>query len=169
VRPIWQRLGSYVRAGYLMRGGTLRELAERAGIDADGLEATVAQHNRDARTGIDRAFGKGSNPLNLMYGDPEVAPNPCLRPIERPPFFAVAVHPAVLGTSAGLATDADARVLDVNDHPIEGLFACGNDQSSIMQGRYPGAGITLGPALVFGYRAARALLAPARMPQHAGS
>ena len=157
VRPIWQRIGKYVRAGYMIEADSIEDLAHRTGIDARGLLATVAEHNRDALRGIDSAFGKGGNTLNLMYGDPEAKPNPCMRPIERPPFFAVPVYPAVLGTSAGLATDADARVLDAAGAPIEGLYACGNDQSSIMQGHYPGAGITLGPAIVFGYRASRHL------------
>ena len=38
-----------------------------------------------------------------------------------------------------------------------GLFACGNDMASIMRGTYPGPGITLGPALVFAWRAAMAV------------
>jgi hypothetical protein len=37
------------------------------------------------------------------------------------------------------------------------LFACGNDMNSIMDGAYPGPGITLGPALVFGYIAAHTM------------
>ena len=39
--------------------------------------------------------------------------------------------------------------------PIKGLYAVGNDMASIMGGNYPGAGITLGPALTFGYIAGR--------------
>ena len=39
--------------------------------------------------------------------------------------------------------------------PIDGLYAAGNDMASIMGGNYPGAGITLGPALTFGYIAGR--------------
>jgi succinate dehydrogenase/fumarate reductase flavoprotein subunit len=42
-------------------------------------------------------------------------------------------------------------VLDGDGQPIAGLFAVGNDMNSIMAGAYPGAGITLGPALTFGY------------------
>jgi hypothetical protein len=34
-------------------------------------------------------------------------------------------------------------------------YACGNDMSSIMAGAYPGPGTTLGPALVFAFRAVR--------------
>ena len=60
-----------------------------------------------------------------------------------------------LGTYAGISTDANARALDANGHPIEGLYAAGNDMASIMGGNYPGAGITLGPALTFGYIAGR--------------
>jgi succinate dehydrogenase/fumarate reductase flavoprotein subunit len=67
----------------------------------------------------------------------------------------VAVRPADLGMAAGLVTDASARVLDEAGVPIPGLFACGNDMQSVMNGAYPGPGITLGPALVFGCLAAR--------------
>lgn len=146
-------IARFVRAGYLKRAGTLAQLAGLLGIDADRFSATVAAHNRFAETGIDEAFGKGANALNRHNGDPANTPNPCLRPIEYPPFFAVAVYPADLGTSAGLRTDVDARVLRADGSAIEGLYACGNDMSSIMAGAYPGPGVTLGPALVFAYRA----------------
>jgi succinate dehydrogenase/fumarate reductase flavoprotein subunit len=66
----------------------------------------------------------------------------------------VQVWPADLGMSAGVATDADARVLDAEARPVPGLYACGNDMASVMNGAYPGPGITLGPALTFGYLAA---------------
>jgi len=143
----------FVRTGYLMRGRTLRELASRIGVPSDNFERTVAEHNRFAETGVDEAFGKGSNALNRHNGDPANKPNPCLRPIVQAPFFAVAVYPADLGTSIGLRTDADARVLRADGSPIAGLYACGNDMNSIMAGAYPGPGTTLGPALVFAYRA----------------
>ena len=47
--------------------------------------------------------------------------------------------------------DEKTRVLDANRQPIKGLYAVGNDAASVMGGNYPGAGITLGPALTFGY------------------
>jgi succinate dehydrogenase/fumarate reductase flavoprotein subunit len=63
--------------------------------------------------------------------------------------------------SAGIATDAEARVLTADGAPIPGLYACGKDMASIMEGAYPGPGITLGPALVFGWIAGRHLAADA--------
>ncbi len=78
-----------------------------------------------------------------------------MAPIEEGPFHAVAVQPADLGMAAGIVTDASARVLAADGAPIPGLYACGNDMQSVMNGAYPGPGITLGPALVFGTIAAR--------------
>ena len=63
----------------------------------------------------------------------------------------IAVYPGDIGAPRGLVTDAGARVLDEAGNPIPGLYACGNDMNSVMSGTYPGAGITLGPALTFGY------------------
>ncbi len=154
IHPVWQWLPSFVKAGYLKSGRTLAELAEKIGVDAKGLAASVEDHNRAAVTGEDKAFGKGSTVMNRHNGDPAVTPNPNLRPIAKGPFFALAVYPAPIGSSIGLRTDADAQVLDAQGKPIGGLYACGNDMSSIMRGCYPGPGITLGPALVFAYRAA---------------
>jgi succinate dehydrogenase/fumarate reductase flavoprotein subunit len=153
-RPRPFPLRPWLRSGYLKRGRTLRELAEVCGIDPDGLEATVARYNVAARTGDDPEFGRGTVPYERMQGDPGHGPNPCVAPIERAPFYAVEIVPGSLGTFAGLATDADARVLDRSGAPIAGLYAVGNDMASIMAGRYPAGGITLGPAMTFGFVAA---------------
>ncbi len=67
------------------------------------------------------------------------------------------VVPGDLGTFAGLRGDAHGRVLDRAGRPIPGLYAAGNDLASIMGGNYPGAGITLGPAMTFGWIAAHHL------------
>ena len=83
-----------------------------------------------------------------------LGPNPCIGRLAAPPFYAVAVWPADIAVSTGLATDADARVLDAQGQPIRGLYACGNDMASVMGGSYPGPGTTLGPAVVFAWRAA---------------
>lgn len=156
-KPFPFPLRPYLRSGYLRRGATIEALAQECGIDPVRLVDTVAAYNRDAREGEDRAFGRGSTAYNRMQGDPAHRPNPCVAPIERGPFYAVKVVPGSLGTFAGLKTDRHARVLDAAGAPIPGLYAVGNDMASVMGGHYPSGGITLGPAMTFGYIAARHL------------
>jgi succinate dehydrogenase/fumarate reductase flavoprotein subunit len=69
----------------------------------------------------------------------------------------VRVVPGELGTFAGIATNAHAQVIDHQGTAIAGLYAVGNDAASVLGGTYPGAGITIGPAMTFGYIAARHL------------
>jgi succinate dehydrogenase/fumarate reductase flavoprotein subunit len=161
VPPGWRSWRRFVSSGYLVEAASLDALAQRIKVDAAGLRETVQRHNRFAETGEDEDFGKGSSEFDRHNGDPRHGPNPCLGRIERPPYYAMAVYPSTLGSSIGLRTDADGRVLTATGEPIPGLFACGNDMASIMRGHYPGPGITLGPALVFGYRVAMALRANA--------
>nr|WP_245408333.1 FAD-dependent oxidoreductase [Zhengella mangrovi] len=158
VKPFPIPLGPALRSGYLMRGKTLRELAKVAGIDPDGLEKTVNNFNHHARTtGEDPEFGRGTTGYNRYLGDPENKPNPCVKPIENGPFYAIRVVLGDLGSFVGHRTDASARVLDTNGQVIPGLFAVGNDAASIFGGNYSGGGITLGPAMTFGYIAGREL------------
>jgi succinate dehydrogenase/fumarate reductase flavoprotein subunit len=151
VAPFPLPIGRHLRSGYLLKGSTLAELAQKAGINASALEATVQEFNKHAKEGKDPFFGKGSKAYNRYQGDALHAPNPCLAPLEKGPFYAIKLLVGDLGTYAGLITDRHCRVLDGNRAPIKGLYAVGNDISSIMGGNYPGAGITLGPALTFGH------------------
>jgi succinate dehydrogenase/fumarate reductase flavoprotein subunit len=157
VPPGPRSLGRYVKSGYLIEAPTLDALAAKIAVDAAGLRDSVARANRYAETGVDEDFGKGSTDFDRHNGDPTHGPNPCLGPIAAPPYYAMAVYPSTLGTSIGLKTDADGRVLSAAGMPIPGLYACGNDMASVMRGHYPGPGITLGPGMVFAYRAAMAL------------
>ncbi|WP_425101140.1 FAD-dependent oxidoreductase [Tropicibacter sp. S64] len=155
VRPAPVPLGAWVRNGYVTRARTLTALARACGIDPDGLEDTVEAFNDGARRGDDAAFGRGTTPYMRLQGDPDVAPNPCLAPLEHPPFYAVKVVPGSFGTFAGLQTDGSARVLDAAGAPVPGLYAAGTDMASVMGGHYPAGGINLGPALTFGFIAGR--------------
>ena len=155
-RRSWRRL---IASGYLVEADSLDALAARIKVDSAGLRDSVARNNRYAETGTDDEFGKGSTDFDRHNGDPARKPNPCLGPIAGPPFYAMAVYPSTLGSSVGLRTDADGRVLSASGAPIPGLYACGNDMASIMRGHYPGPGITLGPAMVFAFRAAMAIAA----------
>lgn len=152
--PAPGRLRPHLRSGYIASGATLSELAGKLGIDPSGLAATVSAYNEGARRGQDPAFGKGRNAYERFNGAAHGrGANPNLAPIEAGPFYGVRVIPGDLGTFAGLSTDARARVLDEAGAIIQGLWAVGNDMASVMGGTYPGAGITIGPAMTFGYLA----------------
>jgi succinate dehydrogenase/fumarate reductase flavoprotein subunit len=157
VPPFPMPLKHHLRSGYLLRGATLEELAAKAGIDAKVFAETVAQFNATALEGRDPAFGKGTRAYNRYQGDALHGPNPCIAPMTQGPFYAIKMVIGDLGTYAGIVTDAHARALDADGRVIPGLYAVGNDMASIMGGNYPGAGITLGPALTFGYIAGRHL------------
>ncbi|MCU0123002.1 FAD-dependent oxidoreductase [Pseudomonas vlassakiae] len=143
-----------IAAGYLLRADSVPALAAAISVDTQALQQTLEHFNADARNGIDRAFGKGGNSYNRYMGDPRHQPNPCLAPLTKAPYYAIRLHTGDLGSARGLVTDANANVLNRSGAPIAGLYAVGNDMNSVMNGTYPGPGITLGPALTFGWIAA---------------
>lgn len=167
VAPAPLPIGRHLKSGYLKRGSTISELAQQIGVPAGQLEATVKAFNRGALHGEDPEFGKGSTAYNRYQGDALVTPNPCVAPIEHGPFYAIKLVVGDIGTFAGLVTNEHGQVLNEARQPIEGLYAVGNDAASVMGGNYPGAGITLGPALTFGYIAGMHIaksLAPTACP-----
>ncbi|MDA9507569.1 succinate dehydrogenase [Bradyrhizobium sp. CCBAU 11386] len=157
IKPFTRNVRRYVASGELIEAPEIEQLAARIGIKPSVLAATVASYNTDAKEGRDPEFGRGSTIYQRHLGDAAHKPNPCVAPILRAPFFALRIYPADLGTAIGMKVDAQARVLRGDGTPIAGLYACGNDMGSIMNGNYPGPGITLGPALTFGYIAGRHL------------
>jgi succinate dehydrogenase/fumarate reductase flavoprotein subunit len=152
-RPFPFPVRHWIRSGYLLRARTLRQLAARANIDPAGLEQTAKAFNEHAVRGEDPLFGRGSTAYNHFQGDALQRPNPCLAPLSMAPYYAVRIWPGDIGTFAGIVTNEHAQIM-AGDKPVVGLYAVGNDMASVMGGTYPGAGITLGPALTFGYIAA---------------
>ena len=153
IMPDWLQRGE-VR-GILKKGKTIEELALAMRVPPDILAQTVARFNEHAVKGEDPDFHRGEAAYDKMYGDPRVGPNPCLAPIAKGPFYAMPIYPGDIGTNGGLLTDDKARVLDAKGKPITGLYAIGNNAASAMGESYPGAGVTIGPAMTFGYIAAR--------------
>ena len=152
-------ISGYERTGYIQVARSIKDLALKIGIDPDALETTVDHHNENVISGVDSEFGRGESAFNHALGDVSVGTkNPNLGPIRRGPFIALKIVPATLGTASGLKTDTESRVIRADGSPIQGLFACGNDMTSPMRGKYPGAGITIGPGIVFAYRAVEAIL-----------
>lgn len=139
---------------YLFRAGSIDALADKIGVPALAMKRSVATMNRNAASGVDPDYGRGGNIYDRMFGDAAVSPNPCLGLIDKPPFYAVPIQLGDIGTKGGLKTDAFARVLDVHDRPIAGLYAAGNATGSPFGDCYPGAGGTIGPAMTFGFVAA---------------
>ncbi|MEV6300667.1 FAD-binding protein [Actinoplanes sp. NPDC051861] len=137
-------------AGIVRSADTIEELAVALDMEPARLRATVDRFNGFARTGVDEDFGRGRTVYDNYYGDPGVKPNPNLGPLEKGPFTAVQLVPGDLGTKGGLLTDENGAVIGV-----PGLYAAGNTTASVMGRTYPGPGSTIGPAVVFGYRAGR--------------
>ncbi|MCW5653177.1 FAD-dependent oxidoreductase [Hydrogenophaga sp.] len=156
-KPFPLPLGPHLRSGYLLRGATLQDLAAQAGIDGEQLQKTIAEYNQGAVDGKDLQFRRGWRVYNRFLGDKTHQPNPCVAPVAQGPFYAVRVVMGDLGTFAGIRTNGRAQVLDGQGQPIPGLFAAGNDNASVMGGGYPGGGITLGPAMTFGFVAAETM------------
>jgi 3-oxosteroid 1-dehydrogenase len=145
----------HLAAGTWITADTVAELAERLGLPE--LEATVARFNEGAREGVDPEFGRGADEYDTFfaYG---AGPNKALTPIEKGPFIAAKFVLSDLGTKGGLVTDSAARVLDADGHPLPGLYATSNSTASLAGRFYPGPGVPLGTAMVFGSLAVRDLL-----------
>lgn len=102
-----------VDSGTIFKANTLREAATKAGVDPDGLQATVDQFNKDFdEKGYDTVFGKKG---------------PLFQKIITPPFYVSAPHyPVRFKTEGGLETDERTRVLDHRTvKPIIGFYAAG--------------------------------------------
>jgi 3-oxosteroid 1-dehydrogenase len=151
--PDWMHRGE-VRA-MLKSGRTIEELAGEINVDPARLAATVERFNAYAAKGEDPDFHRGDAAYDKMYGDPRVTPNPCLRPLSKGPFYALPMYPGDIGTNGGLLTNDKAQVIGKGGKPVPGLYAIGNNAASAMGESYPGAGVTIGPAMTFGFVAAK--------------
>lgn len=147
----------WVKKGYIKEGATIGELAGKIGLDPAVLEKTVSDWNRYADEGKDPDFDRGGNYYSAYMGDATHQPNPAMGALRKGPFYALEIRPSDLSTLAGLDTNASAQVLGQDGAPIKGLYAAGLDNNTIMRGKYPGGGSSIGPAMTFGYIAARHL------------
>ncbi|OJF14764.1 3-oxosteroid 1-dehydrogenase [Couchioplanes caeruleus] len=154
IAPAFPFPDSWYDAGAVYRSSTLGGLADKIGVPASALSATVSRFNGFARTGRDTDFHRGDSTYDHYYTDPAVRPNSCLAPLWLPPYYACKIVPGDLGTKGGLRTDARARVLHAGGPVIPGLYAAGNSSAAVMGHSYAGAGSTIGPAMTFGYIAA---------------
>lgn len=140
--------------GHFHKSDTIEGLARKISVDPKGLAQTVATFNGYARTGKDLDYNRGDSAYDRYYSDPVAKPNPCLLPLEKPPFYAVKLYPGDLGTKGGLITNEHSQVLGEDSTVIDGLYAAGNTSASVTGNSYPGPGATIGPAMTFAYLAA---------------
>jgi 3-oxosteroid 1-dehydrogenase len=150
VPPTW------LESGVVKAAMNWDELATKIGVPADQLRQTADRFNELARKGHDGDFNRGDSVYDNYYGDPTL-PNPNLYPLGNPPYYAFRIVLGDLGTSGGLRTDEYARVLRPDDTVVPGLYAVGNTAAPVMGRSYAGAGATIGPAMTFGFVAAKHL------------
>lgn len=148
VPPAW------LDSGVVKAASNWDELANGIGVPADQLQKTAMRFNELARKGHDDDFNRGDSIYDNYYGDPTL-PNPNLYPLGDPPYYAFRIVLGDLGTSGGLCTDEYARVLRPDDTVVRGLYAVGNTSAPVMGRSYAGAGATIGPAMTFGFVAAK--------------
>jgi 3-oxosteroid 1-dehydrogenase len=147
---------AWLESGVVKAANTWDELADKIGVPAAQLHSTATRFNELARKGHDDDFNRGDSIYDNYYGDPTL-PNPNLHPLGKPPYYAFRMVLGDLGTSGGLRTDEYARVLRADDTVVRGLYAVGNTTAAVMGRSYAGAGATIGPAMTFGYVAAKHL------------
>lgn len=150
----WKVPKAWLESGVVHEGNSFEELAGKIGVPPAQLRQTAERFNELARNGHDDDFNRGDSAYDNYYGDPTL-PNPNLHPLGKPPYYAFQIILGDLGTSGGLRTDEYARVLRADDGVIEGLYAVGNTSAAVMGRSYAGAGATIGPAMTFGYVAAK--------------
>lgn len=109
--------------GKPIQANTIRELAEQIGLDPGRLEATIAEYNSSIDTTVEfdptRDDGRGTVGLAVKRTNWAVA-------IEQTPFVAYEATGGITFSFGGLAVDRDARTLNSNGDPIEGLYANGD-------------------------------------------
>jgi 3-oxosteroid 1-dehydrogenase len=152
--------GEELPAGMALSAGSLAELAALAGIDPEGLAASVARFNGFCEQGIDEDFARGSVPWGqLMSGDPTLQPNPNMAGLEQAPFHAVKLERVVMGVpTVGLKVNAQAQVINASGQPVSGLYAAGNSTAWLDIGGGYNSGIANTRGLMQGYLAARDLM-----------
>jgi len=150
----WKIPAAWLESGVVHEGRNFDELAAKIGVPAGALRRSAERFNELARKGHDDDFNRGDSAYDNYYGDPTL-PNPNLHPLTGPPYYAFQIILGDLGTSGGLRTDEYARVLRADDSVVKGLYAVGNTSAPVMGRSYAGAGATIGPAMTFGYVAAK--------------
>lgn len=117
----WER---DLAAGYepIAQADTIEELAEKAGIDVEGLVAQVEEYNAMCEQGYDEIFEK-----DRVY----------MQPIEKGPFYCCRENVGAYGSLGGVKINHKTEVLTQDAKVIPGLYCAGTDACNIFGDSYP--------------------------------
>jgi 3-oxosteroid 1-dehydrogenase len=138
---------------WMQRAGSLPELANRWGINADGLSETVERFNGFVAAGQDEDFHRGRMPWSQQASGDSSQKNANLGSLSQPPFFGLETKPTS-GHAVGLLTNGSGQVIHLRGHAIPGLYACGDVAASLHVGDGYQAGLNLAGGMTFGFMAA---------------
>lgn len=111
-------------AGYepICQAETIEELAQKAGIDVEGLQKQIEEYNEMCEAGFDEIFEK-----NRAY----------MQPIEKGPFYCCRQNVGAYGTLGGVKINHKTQVLNEEAKVIPGLYCVGTDACNIFGDSYP--------------------------------
>jgi tricarballylate dehydrogenase len=141
-----------------VQAASIRELAEKLGLDPAALEATVDRFNAAVRPGtfdhtiLDDCRTEGIDPPKSHWA----------RRIERAPLYAYPVRPGITFTYLGTRVNREARMLMRDGRPAANMFAAGEIMAGNVLGRGYAAGIGMTIGSVFGRVAGKEAAANAR-------
>lgn len=127
-----------IQKGWIIKADSLEELAVKLDRDPASFVANVDRFNAQCDAGIDDDFGR--NPEKMAK-------------IEKGPFYAVAITPALVSTTGGAKRDTLSRVLDWDDKVIPNLYEAG-ELGSYVSNLYQN-GVFLSEAMLSGRAAAQ--------------
>lgn len=131
--------------------GSIEELAQKIGVPAENLAATVEAYNAAVEAGGTDEFGR-------LYDGTKTAYNIAVNKIEGDTYYAVPLHALCVMTLGGITANENMQVLDENGTPIPGLYAAGEVVGGIW-GKFVSGGTGVMGPIVFGKIAARHAMA----------
>ncbi|MBQ8201827.1 MAG: FAD-dependent oxidoreductase [Clostridia bacterium] len=130
---------------------SIEELAEKIGVPADNLKATIEKYNAAVEAGVDEEFGRELKTTDSSY-------NLAFNKIEGEKFYAIRLHALTVMTLGGVTANANMQVLDEAGNVIPGLYAAGECVGGIW-GKFVSGGTGVMGPIVFGRIAARHAMA----------
>lgn len=139
-----EMLPGLIADGFVFQADTIEELAEKLGLPAETLKATVEHYNELAYAGEDTDYGKEAFRLT---------------PVDTAPFYGAKNTGFVLCTGDGIQIDINMNAIDTKGNPIPGLYVVGNDSGSYFANTYPNisTGMCCGRTVTFGRRVGKLL------------